>query len=659
MFGTSTQQRTTTNIELCTSQWSAWSDCQKTCSRVSVRTRRCLDHVKNCNCDKEVLHQGKSCLSTCSTTKLFTQSPSTGTTQSVTSSTNNRSSHSTTSSSTPDTCLCEPSKRCTTCVQDCEKSCRIFRMNASCHQEDECHTGCECPEGQLMDDHGHCSPKERCPCYDRKGKERHFNCTYLDETSCQICKCGEHGNVCQDQSTDLEVLYKFDQWSPWSDCSASCGNGTSSRYRIGQYRKCSIRLVESKECINNECRCLTQNLTVVNDGDTYRIDECNICTCHKGNLNCTADPIIKDNALWQSWGPWSPCKQHCKLYYQSRCRACRSLCGKALCHGGQCETRSCGPEPCCDVFKWSEWGDCTNRCGDFRGHRTRFRIYPFAATCPDVAETQACEKCKCPDEDEESLTEWSEWTKCYAEGQTCGWGKRTRKRISAIENPEIQREDCFLRPCECPKHLTWSNFSLCQRTCEKEPSPECYLQLSGACVCPSHLVNDGNKCIPLQECSLTCAYEDKTYQVGETVPCGDCHVCQCGRAFVFKQKKVCTDIKQCNLTTHQLVPSQDSCCVIDCVAKEICKVHRLPPSYVTIDDCRSLVKVQQEFCQGPCSASSQFVNYQTKRLEMKSCSCCVGTVSSFQKVDFKCSDSFLVTHQLPKLDCSCTACNVN
>ncbi|KAH9525787.1 hypothetical protein Btru_002372 [Bulinus truncatus] len=423
----------------------------------------------------------------------------------------------TTPSST--SCPCERPQVCTPCHRPCEQSCRAYRARVECQKEDQCHEGCQCPPEQFMDDEGHCNPRDQCPCYDARGQEKLYNTTYIDQTSCEICKCTDTGAKCQEMTTvppDLMTTFDAGHWSQWSDCSALCGAGTSTRHRFWHNQNCYVRQVETKQCNVTDCICITDDGQVLSEGETLAKENCQQCSCQRGQLLCQVDPnITPEIEIWNNWSVWTPCRRNCTHYHQSRCRSCKlAECGDVSCRNGQCETRPCGTQPCCSVFQWSEWSDCGEACSSSdSGVRSRERLYPDQETgssCPEEVQTKSCDTCQCS----EVIGQWSEWTNCTT--TSCGWGKRSRQRKVPTSCPDFsssQSEDCFTKSCDCPGDMVWTNHSNCQRTCQMEPEPGCRLQVYGGCVCPKHLVLDGNRCVPLENCSLDCVYNKKTFQV--------------------------------------------------------------------------------------------------------------------------------------------------
>ncbi|XP_059178851.1 mucin-2-like [Physella acuta] len=505
--------RNSSDVGICLSPWSAWTSCHNPCTGVKIRVRQC-SMKDNCQCDKETLCQADLC--ECLKVSPSTPSKNTSLSPKPTFSSIVAIGTPTQMTNISEHCQCSSPKLCTHCREQCKKSCRAFRYGAVCHEE-ECLPGCECPKGQLMDDDGFCSPPDSCPCYDSTGKQRPFNSSFTDEKTCQTCKCGKQGVVCIDPAKEMEIFYTMGDWTEWSDCSANCNKGTMSRYRVGKYQSCSTTFSETKECVSTECNCFTEDGVIIKEGEMYQPDDCQICSCSNGTLTCSINPKKVVNGSWLDWGPWSSCAADCSLHYQSRCMRCQPpKCGGEPCDGSVCQTRPCTSSPCCDVFTWSEWSDCSQTCGTTAGYRIRHQIFPDDFTknnCEIHSEAQECGHCACVNR---SIEQWSEWTSCLASGTTCGWGKRSRTRklgVACDGVPGTHTENCFLGPCECHGNLEWSNHSLCQRTCKSEPSPECFLKLSGGCVCPSSLVYNGTGCVPLNDCNLQCEYGSNSYQV--------------------------------------------------------------------------------------------------------------------------------------------------
>ena len=121
-------------------------------------------------------------------------------------------------------------------------------------------------------------------------------------------------------------------WSDYSECSATCAVGTTSRTR---------------ECIN------PNNLTpgcVGGDLDVAHCDSGVICP------------------HWYDWSEWANCPVTCGPSITKRSRQCST---PELCHGNESEEKICFETFCPTWAEWAQWTDCSHSCGD--GDRTRNR----------------------------------------------------------------------------------------------------------------------------------------------------------------------------------------------------------------------------------------------------------------------------------------------
>ncbi|XP_069051483.1 adhesion G protein-coupled receptor B2 isoform X5 [Lepisosteus oculatus] len=161
----------------------------------------------------------------------------------------------------------------------------------------------------------------------------------------------------------------WEEWSPWSLCSATCGRGLRTRSRI-----CVAPQHGGKGC----------------DGQDVQTKPCNIVTC----------PV---EGQWLEWGPWGHCSVTCSRGTQQRTRRCSvSVHGWAECKGPHTETRACSRADCAADGKWgawSHWGLCSKTCDS--GFQQRFRTcqgtgeqgYPCDGS---GEESRPCNEKKCP-----------------------------------------------------------------------------------------------------------------------------------------------------------------------------------------------------------------------------------------------------------------------
>uniref|UniRef100_A0A3B4TI87 Adhesion G protein-coupled receptor B2 n=1 Tax=Seriola dumerili TaxID=41447 RepID=A0A3B4TI87_SERDU len=156
-----------------------------------------------------------------------------------------------------------------------------------------------------------------------------------------------------------------EEWSQWSVCSLTCGQGWQVRTRScvsSPYGTlCSGALRETRMC-NNTASC----------------------------------PV---EGQWLEWGPWSRCSVTCNTGTQQRQRRCSaSVHGWAECKGPHQESREC-TNPSCNWGSWNHWSLCSKTCDS--GWQRRFRMcegtgvqgYPCDGSGEEV---RSCNEKKCP-----------------------------------------------------------------------------------------------------------------------------------------------------------------------------------------------------------------------------------------------------------------------
>ncbi|KAK7109156.1 hypothetical protein V1264_013247 [Littorina saxatilis] len=627
---TVTRTPTTVTPPLCRTSWTQWSQCPpEDCNATTTRTRYCNTSDPNCRClspgDTEVAPCNLCSSTTSSVTPYFI------------------------SSST----MCPPDKH-KDCYNLCNDTCR-YHNDPSCEvTSDECVERCKCPDGYLEDDTGDCVKIDQCPCYHNgTWYPPGFNVTYPD--SCEQCSCdSNHGYNC----SSIPGCCIYPDWTEWSPCNATCAQGVQTRRKVGLNPECPEDLEQERPC-NGSCVCVIEGQEYPNGTSVPPDDECSKCTCVNNDTECEPDPNLTVNGTWTTWGEWSLCtgSSNCRDYMRTRCRYCSApKCGGIDCEGSSIDVEPCSELPCCAVFKWSEWSDCSVRCQG--GSRSRTKIFADDATAEecantDVIEYEECGDCEnCPEDD----TTWTAWSDCSTtSAAACGWGQRSRTRpgpaCSGVK--EDDAESCFLGPCECPDDLQYSNHSECQPTClQRHPDPACLLTPTPGCVCPAGMVLEGTECVPPETCDQ-CVYNNVTYQPGEQWECGTCGLCQCCGGHVTTVPRPCPDISDCNLDTHRLEISDDECCPIKCVEKK-CELKTEPPVKLTVGECISREPVTVQYCEGECKRSSHRLDYTKSTLGEKECTCCAAQIASYTDITLDCPGGVTKEHTIPILGkCLC------
>ncbi|XP_007438326.2 adhesion G protein-coupled receptor B2-like, partial [Python bivittatus] len=160
-----------------------------------------------------------------------------------------------------------------------------------------------------------------------------------------------------------------EEWSQWSVCSLTCGQGTQ---------------VRTRSCVSSPYGTLCSGL----------LRETRTCN------NTATCPV---EGQWLDWGSWSRCSVSCSNGTQQRTRKCSVLAhGLAECKGAHADARECYNPECSAASKWGPWNDwnlCSKTCDT--GWQKRFRMcqgtgvqdYPCEGSGEEV---KTCNEKKCP-----------------------------------------------------------------------------------------------------------------------------------------------------------------------------------------------------------------------------------------------------------------------
>lgn len=239
---------------------------------------------------------------------------------------------------------------------------------------------------------------------------------------------------------------KWSHWSPWENCTVSCGGGITTRKRT---------VVQAAAWGGKAC-----------SGTAFEEDACNIGGCA---VDCQ----------WGEWEAWLPCTQTCGTGHTSRSRkvTVEPMFGGKNCTGGCVQNVTCNTAGCpvdCKWGQWTAWTTCTATCGNGTTSKTRHQEKKQAyggANCTGPAHVVTpCHTEPCPVDCE--WGNWETWTKCTA---TCGGGTSTRSR-SKVKKANDGGRDCvgeasLKRECNaqpCPVNCKWEEWgpwSGCSVTC--------------------------------------------------------------------------------------------------------------------------------------------------------------------------------------------------
>ena len=283
-------------------------------------------------------------------------------------------------------------------------------------------------------------------CSNPEPKHGGRNCSHLGPSvEVKICNknlCPIHGG--------------FSEWTEFSECTKSCGNGSQNRTR-----KCSNPKPQHG---GKDCSSL---------GANAEIQQCNTQHC----------PI---NGGYTQWTHFSACSRTCGTGKMNRSRYCTNP--KPQYEGSNCshlglpvEVRPCFSRHCPvhgGFSEWSKFSECLRPCGVGLRNRTRYCTNPEpmygGRDCRgEQIEFQVCNVFPCPVDG--NYAQWSTFSSC---SKSCGSGTMRRTRNCTNPAPDFGGNGCLLlgpaeevRKCNvfpCPvngNYSSWSNFSICSKTC--------------------------------------------------------------------------------------------------------------------------------------------------------------------------------------------------
>ncbi|NXD72127.1 AGRB2 protein, partial [Eolophus roseicapillus] len=205
-----------------------------------------------------------------------------------------------------------------------------------------------------------------------------LTCGQGSQVRTRSCVSSPYGTLCSgllretrtcNNTATCPVHGAWEEWSPWSLCSVTCGRGARTRTR-----RCVAPRRGGKAC----------------EGPELQAKPCNIASCQV-------------EGQWLEWGAWSRCSVTCANGTQQRTRKCSvSAPGWAECHGAHADARECSNPTCPTDSKWGPWNHwslCSKTCDT--GWQRRFRMcegtgmqgYPCEGSGEEV---KTCNEKKCP-----------------------------------------------------------------------------------------------------------------------------------------------------------------------------------------------------------------------------------------------------------------------
>ncbi|CAE7238969.1 HMCN1, partial [Symbiodinium pilosum] len=249
---------------------------------------------------------------------------------------------------------------------------------------------------------------------------------------------------------DCPVDCQWDVWSDWSHCTASCDGGTRQRGKPVKIQNNSL----GKPC---------------NMAEGVQVEDCSTTLCPR-------------DCRWSDWSGWGECSTTCAGGVKLRSR---SIAEAAIADGNKCEGATQDEEVCnvkacptdCVLADWSTWQPCSVTCGNgttLRERKVLVKEDGGGRPCNDpLEEEKLCAQKACPIDCR--WGDWSHWSHC---SQTCGsnislWATSARKRIveessggRPCEGEDEQQKLCGQKPCpiDC-MWSDWSEWKACTKSC--------------------------------------------------------------------------------------------------------------------------------------------------------------------------------------------------
>ncbi|XP_078615239.1 uncharacterized protein LOC144884129 isoform X2 [Branchiostoma floridae x Branchiostoma japonicum] len=312
-------------------------------------------------------------------------------------------------------------------INECSAELTDCLPNASCRNTEGSYR-CECPTGYRGDGRTSCEDVDECTEEDEDVTSCHDDAECANTLGSFLCECkaGYMGD-----GKDCLAISAWSPWSPWSQCMETCGHPTNTRVRVCTHPESGMR--------------------------------CDGPSVEQGT--CTGLPPCPVNGEWTVWSPWAPCTAPCGGTRQ-RARTCDNPApahGGRFCEGNLYQSEMCKQRPACAVdggwTQWGAWSACSVTCSVGRRVRRRSCTNPAPRYSGRQCAGADAEQQKCGEHNPECYGagavnsvwgEWSEWSEC---SNTCGVGKRYRRRQcgrrdgQACSGESVEQQPCMVEAC--------------------------------------------------------------------------------------------------------------------------------------------------------------------------------------------------------------------
>lgn len=399
----------------------------------------------------------------------------------------------------------------------------------------------------------------------------------------------------------IDVDCHWDDWSDWSACQFTCGEGISMRYRKvlrmaeGAGKACDSSNREERDCTMSACLidCVYNDWADWTDcsatcGSSTRYQRRTSQAAQFGGAECSGSdersevchqavcPIDCELSDWHDWGG---CSKTCGGAKEVRERVIMTPAsgGGKACEGELNNSRDCGSKSCpedCFVSDWGAWDLCSVSCGTGTTSRTRTitKAQAFGgAACPNLTETHSCSPGDvCPIDC--VWSDWADWQSCAAScGETTQRRIRTQKVKSNALGTNCTGEAVEELPCSlsaCPGDCgvsDWGAWDLCSVSCGTGTTSRkrniTQNVANGGAQCPD--LTETHACSPGSVCPIDCVWSDWADWQSCAASCGETT-----KKRVRTQTVKANELGTCTGDAEETADCGLAACAIDCSLKE-------------------------------------------------------------------------------------------